>query len=82
MDLTPTFRHSATVGSYRSIIEWKRMLVELEVQRAGRKRPQRIVEMIEGWLAYLEQKETSMPVSRRWECESHLNLLFRRLSRG
>jgi hypothetical protein len=81
MDLTPTYRHSATARSYRSIVEWKQLLLELEERRVGQIRPQRIVEMIEGWLAYLEQKETSMPVSRRWECESHLNLLFRRLSR-
>jgi hypothetical protein len=79
MELTPTFRHSAAPRSYRSIVEWKQLL--LVEQRTAQKRPERIVEMIEGWLAYLEQKETSMPVCRRWECESHLNLLFRRLSR-
>jgi hypothetical protein len=81
MELTPTVRQTAAARSYRSIVEWKKLLLELEGRCAGQKRPERIVEMIEGWLAYLEQKETSMPLSRRWECESHLNLLFRRLSR-
>jgi hypothetical protein len=81
MELTPTFRNSAAARSYRSTVEWKQLLLELEDRRSEQKRPQRLVEMIEGWLAYLEQKESSMPLSRRWECESHLNLLFRRLSR-
>lgn len=75
---TVTGRHGI---SYRSIQEWKGMLAEFNRSRRPEVGACRIEEMIEGWLNYIEPREGSMPPERRWECESHLNLLFRRLSR-
>ncbi len=67
--------------SYRSVREWKGMLAEFNRARQPEVPPGRLEEMIEGWLMYIEPREASMPPERRWECEGHLNLLFRRLSR-
>jgi hypothetical protein len=65
---------------YLTTSEWKQKLVEQTGTLSPSQRRRNILRSVEGWISYLDEKGNSMPLNRRWDCERHLDALFRYLS--
>jgi len=65
---------------YLTTSEWKQRLTERTGTLSPSQRRRNILRTVEGWISYLDEKGNSMPFNRRWDCERHLDALFRYLS--
>ena len=65
---------------YRPVAEWKQILRSWNTSHTPKARSLRLLEMIDGWITFLELRESTMPATRRRECDAHLALLFSRLT--